>query len=157
MTLKWIPAVTAIIFLAAARTPADAHCQIPCGIYNDTVRFTLMREHVATIEKSMQQINQIEQSPDKAPNQLVRWVINKENHADELAEIITYYFMTQRIKPADAEDPAAFKTYQSRIITLHKMLIATMKSKQSTQHSYCDELNKLITEFETEYLKKSHD
>ena len=29
---------------------AMPHCQIPCGIYNDPVRFALLEEHVATIE-----------------------------------------------------------------------------------------------------------
>ena len=49
-------------------------------------------------------------------NQLVRWVDNKEIHADELSEIVTYYFMTQRIKPpaADADDAAKAK-YQKEI------------------------------------------
>ena len=31
----------------------SGHCQIPCGIYDDEVRFKLMREHVETIEKSI--------------------------------------------------------------------------------------------------------
>ena len=28
-----------------------AHCEIPCGIYDDQLRLQLMREHVMTIEK----------------------------------------------------------------------------------------------------------
>ena len=35
---------------------AGAHCQIPCGIYNDTARITMMEEHVTTLEKSMKEI-----------------------------------------------------------------------------------------------------
>ena len=35
---------------------AGAHCQIPCGIYDDAARITMMEEHVTTIEKSMKQI-----------------------------------------------------------------------------------------------------
>jgi nickel superoxide dismutase len=35
-------------------------------------------------------------------NQLVRWIMNKETHADEIQRIVTQYFMTQRIK-VDAE------------------------------------------------------
>ena len=34
---------------------------------------------------------------------MVRWVVNKEVHADELSDIVTYYFMAQRIKPGMPE------------------------------------------------------
>ena len=78
---------------------AVAHCEIPCGIYDDEMRIQMILENITTIEKSMHQILSIEQSKSLNSNQLVRWVMNKENHADDLQEIITQYFLTQRIKP----------------------------------------------------------
>ena len=36
---------------------AASHCEIPCGIYDDQMRITLLNEHIATIEKSMDKIN----------------------------------------------------------------------------------------------------
>jgi len=30
---------------------AYSHCQVPCGIYGDDTRFTLIGEHITTIEK----------------------------------------------------------------------------------------------------------
>ncbi len=36
-----------------------SHCQVPCGIYDDEARFGAIREHVATIEKSMNSINEL--------------------------------------------------------------------------------------------------
>ena len=56
-----------------------------------------MKEHVVTIEKS---INELNKNPND--NQKVRWILNKENHANELSEIVTYYFMAQRIKESSA-------------------------------------------------------
>jgi len=32
---------------------AMAHCQIPCGIYDDELRFEALEEDVATIKKSI--------------------------------------------------------------------------------------------------------
>jgi len=61
---------------------ALAHCQIPCGIYDDDVRFTLMLENVTTIEKSMTQITALGKVAAPDGNQIVRWVDNKEAHAD---------------------------------------------------------------------------
>ena len=139
-----------IIALTVAPHIAQAHCQIPCGIYNDAVRITLMKEHISTIEKSMRMINELQQAGTN-PNQLVRWVNNKEHHAEALTKIITAYFMTQRIKPALESNDTAFQIYQNRVIILHRMLIETMKAKQTTDHEPCIQLRSLIEAFEKVY------
>ena len=126
---------------------AGAHCEIPCGIYDDKMRVNMILEHVSTIEKSMNQILSIEK--EKAPNynQLIRWVINKENHANEIQEIVTQYFMTQRIKP-DTKD------YGKKLELLHQLLIYSMKCKQTTELSHIQKLRSLITEFQKLYFSR---
>ncbi len=130
------------------------HCQIPCGIYNDEMRFTMMEEHIQTIEKSMKQIIELSKEPAENANQLVRWVLNKEQHADELAEIVTYYFLTQRIKPVNEDDAAAFKDYLVKISLLHKMLVAAMQTKQTTDLNNVEKLRSLSQDFHKTYFKK---
>jgi len=50
-----------------ALTPlAQAHCEIPCGIYSDDTVFTDLHTHQATIEKSMVQITEL--SKDASAN-----------------------------------------------------------------------------------------
>jgi len=138
--------------MAGVAAVALAHCQIPCGIYGDSTRFTTMREHVTTIEKSMKQI--VELGADTANmNQLVRWVDNKETHADALSEIVTAYFMTQRIKPVAEEQKEAYAKYVTEITLLHQMLVESMKSKQTTDPEHCAKLRTLIDQFETSYSK----
>lgn len=130
------------------------HCQIPCGIYNDEMRFMMMKEHIETIEKSMKQIIDLSKEPDRNANQLVRWVLNKEQHADELAEIVTYYFLTQRIKPVNEDDAAAFEDYLFKISLLHKMLVVAMKTKQTTDLNNVEELRSLLQDFHNAYFGK---
>lgn len=36
-----------------------AHCQVPCGIFDDPVRVELMKEDAATIRKAMVQVNDL--------------------------------------------------------------------------------------------------
>ena len=60
---------------------ADAHCEIPCGIYDDQLRTKLIAEHATTIEKSMKQIMELSKANPINYNQLVRWISNKEAHA----------------------------------------------------------------------------
>jgi nickel superoxide dismutase len=81
-------------------------------------------------------------------NQLVRWISNKEKHADEIQHLVTQYFMTQRLKP-DA------KKYSEKLAVLHKMLIYAMKCKQSTDVAHISTLRSLLKEFEILYFGHS--
>ena len=126
---------------------AAAHCEIPCGIYDDEMRIEMLREHITTIEKSMNQVILLEKDANRKANQLTRWVMNKEQHADELQEIVSQYFMTQRLKP-DAKD------YASKLQLLHEMLLAGMKSKQTTDLGQVKRLRELVDLFEKAYFVK---
>ncbi len=126
---------------------AAAHCEIPCGIYDDQARITMLLEHITTIEKSMNQIMAIEKEKAHNPNQLIRWVMNKEQHADEFQDIVTQYFMTQRIK-FDA------KKYDKKLGLLHQMLVYAMKCKQTTDLNNAVELKRAVKEFEQLYFAK---
>ena len=131
---------------------AYSHCQVPCGIYGDDTRFTLIAEHITTIEKSMVQIGEnMDQDPPNG-NQIVRWVNNKEKHADEISHIVTYYFMAQRIKPAEKFDTKAHQKYIKQLTLLHEMLISSMKAKQTTDLSNIEKLSTLLAEFRDAYL-----
>jgi len=133
-----------VLFALTSATTIRAHCQVPCGIYDDHMRIHLMEEHVTTIEKSMKQIE-----AETNQNQTVRWVMNKEKHADELSEIVTYYFMAQRIKPG-------CEGYAVKLSQLHEMLVYSMKAKQTTDLANVEKLKKLIRDFEHSYLGKEH-
>ncbi|HOT29333.1 MAG TPA: superoxide dismutase [Ni] [Candidatus Ozemobacteraceae bacterium] len=134
-------------FALASGAPVSAHCQIPCGIYDDELRMNLIEEHIGTIEKSMNLVIELGKAKETDYNQIVRWVNNKDQHADELSEIVTYYFMTQRVKPED-------KQYDKRIAILHQMLIAAMKCKQTTDLKNVENLRTLAKEFRALYFSK---
>ncbi len=125
---------------------ARAHCEIPCGIYDDRARVQLIAEHIGTIEKSIKQVLDLQQAEQVNYNQLVRWIVNKENHATEIQTIVSQYFMTQRIKP-DTEQ------YARKIAVLHQMLITAMKCKQTTELKYVAELRELLQTFDQLYFK----
>ncbi len=108
------------IFLAITAAHVAAHCEIPCGIYDDELRAKLIYEHSVTIEKSIKKIAELTKQNPANYNQLVRWISNKEDHATEIQYTISQYFMTQRIRP-DAEK------YPEKLSLLHKMLQAAMK------------------------------
>jgi len=106
----------------------------------------MINEHIVTIEKSMNQIMKIEKEKQHHSNQLVRWIMNKEHHADEIQEIVTQYFMTQRIK-FDSEN------YQKKLGVLHQILVYSMKCKQTTNVDYPNKLRLLVQKFHALYFK----
>ena len=60
----------------------QAHCQVPCGIYDDAARVTAMLEDAATVKKAVKLIGELSGKTDaQSQNQIVRWVTNKEKHA----------------------------------------------------------------------------
>ena len=142
------------LLLIAVIVPVQiyAHCEIPCGIYNDKMRIDMLKEHVTTIEKSMNQIIELQKAETINYNQLVRWINNKDEHADEMQHIVTQYFMTQRIKPVDGSDKAALEKYQKELGLLHEMLVYAMKAKQTTDLQNCTKLNELIDSFYNSYF-----
>jgi len=142
--------LTAALTLAAFQS--KAHCEIPCGIYGDSLRIALIYEDITTIEKSMNMI--IELSAQEKPdyNQLVRWVDNKEEHAKKIQEIVSQYFLHQRIKPTEVDDEIAYKKYLKQLEALHHILVFAMKSKQSTNLEIIDKLRETVHSFEHLYF-----
>jgi nickel superoxide dismutase len=135
-----------LLFLTAVNVAA--HCEIPCGIYDDELRTNLIYEHTVTIEKSMKKIAELSKQNPVNYNQLVRWVSNKEEHATKIQQTVSQYFMTQRIRP-DAEK------YTDKLSVLHKMLQAAMKCKQSIDLANVQTLRSLLKEFEILYFGHS--
>jgi nickel superoxide dismutase len=100
----------------------------------------------------MKEITRLSADGEKSYNQIVRWVNNKELHADEFSHIITYYFMAQRIKPVAKEETDAYREYQHRLTLLHELLIFAMKAKQTTDLVHVEKLRSLVADFRTAYF-----
>ena len=133
---------------------AFSHCEIPCGIYGDKTRIELLAEHITTIEKSIKSITSLRGEKEINYNQLVRWVNNKEKHAEKIQEIVYQYFMAQRVKPADSKDAKKYDTYIQQLTILHEILVYAMKSKQSTDLNTITKLRSLVDSFEKVYFTK---
>lgn len=139
--------------LGAPALPASAHCQIPCGIYDDELRVQLIEEDITTIEKSMKQIVALAAEDDEDYNQIVRWVVNKEEHAQKIQDIVTEYFMAQRIAlPEKAGDDDAAKQYLNKLALLHAIQVHAMKAKQGTDLAEIEALRDLVAKFRIAYF-----
>ena len=134
-----------IICFTVLVSTAFAHCEIPCGIYDDQARINIILEHITTIEKSMKQIKSLEKEKRPNFNQMVRWIMNKEHHATEIQTIVAQYFLTQRIKPRA-------KDYNQKLSLLQQMLVYSMKCKQTTDLKNAAKLRDLVKQFHPLYF-----
>ena len=151
--MKRLKVPLAALLLSASLIPLlCAHCEIPCGIYGDMTRVELLKEHIATVEKSMQQIQELSgQSDALSLNQAVRWIANKDEHADKIQHLVTQYFLTQRVKAKPDGDPARDQ-YLVQVTTLHQMLVSAMKCKQTVDLAHVESLRSLAHQFEHAYF-----
>jgi len=128
----------AALLTAAVPGTSRAHCQIPCGIYDDHARVVLMIEDAATIEKAVTLITELSGKTDpQSQNQLVRWVMNKEQHAQNIISAISDYFLTQRVQPAQED-------YAERLAKHHAVIIAAMEAKQNADMGHVNALKSCI-------------
>lgn len=119
------------------------------------MRIALIKEHITTIEKSMQEIQKLSKEPEKNYNQLVRWIMNKEEHARKIQDIVSQYFLHQRINiPKEDAGDAEFEKYSKQLSLLHKILVFSMKAKQTTDLSYIKKLRQTVVIFEELYFHK---
>lgn len=132
-----------------------SHCEIPCGIYGDSLRFQLIAEDISTIEKSMNQINELSKAATTDYNQLVRWVNNKDEHANKIQDVVSQYFLHQRVKVVDdSSDHEAYEKYVQQLILLHKLSVYAMKSKQTTDLKYVELLRETLKDLDNLYFHK---
>ena len=137
----------AIIVTLLSTNWLSAHCQVPCGVYGDSARFTQMLEDQTTIAKAIAQVSDLAAKKDaQSANQLARWVSTKEDHANKIQKIIAEYFLTQRIKSSSEK-------YEDLLKGAHGVMVAAMKCKQGTDIKGADALKSAIEAFQSVYEK----
>ena len=114
----------------AALGPAGArwHCQVPCGIFDDPVRVTLLKEDASTVRKAMGQITELAAKGDGlSVNQATRWVVAKEEAASNIITAVSEYMLCQRVKKELFETS---EEYAQALVAHHALLTSAVKTKQ---------------------------
>ena len=132
------------------------HCEIPCGIYHDELRIALLYEHFTTIEKAMSQMTELSQAGEVNYNQLIRWTGAKEDHANEVQDVVTQYFITQRVKLPEATEGEVYEKYIKQLSALHEIIVYAMKSKQTTDTGNVEKMRAALKTFEDLYFEGKH-
>ncbi|NNC86822.1 MAG: hypothetical protein HKN82_00010 [Akkermansiaceae bacterium] len=140
--LTFLAALAATLVLAPR---AAAHCQIPCGIYDDKNVMDRMHTDYETIEKSVKMIPELMKDPAKNANQVGRWIFNKEQHAQAIQDTVGAYFLAQRLKPDEAGSDN--KSYLRKLTACHRVIVAAMKCKQGVNPADVEKLHDELHEF----------
>ena len=145
--MKTLDLSAALLVTAAALAPrpAQAHCQVPCGIYDDHARVHAMREDATTIEKAVKMIGELAKKKDaQSANQMVRWINTKEQHAERVIRTVADYFLTQKLKPVAAKSGKEHAAYLQKLEAHHAVMVAAMKCKQTVSADAVAALSKAL-------------
>jgi len=143
-------ALAVLVAGLAAPAVAFAHCQVPCGIYGDQLRFEQLLEDAKTIAKAQAQLNELlagGQPTAQSVNQMARWVMTKEEHAGKVQDTMQAYFLAQRIK---ADSPR----YVEQLKAAHVVITSAMKCKQSADGTTAKALEEAIYDLYRAYEGK---
>ena len=146
--------LVALVALLAWSSSLWAHCQIPCGIYDDEGRIAMLREDTRTIEKATKSIQELAGKTDaQSANQLTRWIVVKEQHASHIITTVAEYFLTQKVKPV-AADQEGYEDYLSHLATHHAVMAAAMATKQKADVASVEALRQSIDELAEHYTSR---
>ena len=128
------------------------HCQVPCGIFDDPAMVGEIKQHAATIRKSMMQSKDLHATGDlQSMNQIIRWINTKEDHCAKIITTISEYCLCQRVKKdvfaSDGDYVDALKAH-------HAVMQCAMKAKQTVDPAACDALDHAIADFAKMYTKE---
>jgi nickel superoxide dismutase len=135
-TIGWM---MTMIFL---KIDLNAHCQLPCGIYHDDMVFDQIDQYAETMYKGISVLNQIKINNMHDQNEVIRWVLEKEKESNEIASLITIFFLQQKIKPGEPETP-------KRLASAHKLLFLLVAIKQNTDLKFVKEFTDEWETFKT--------
>ena len=140
--------LVAVLFAPLA---ARAHCQVPCGIYDDPARIAAMKEDAVTIGKAVAGLAELAGKADaQSWNQAIRWTTTKEDHASHIISVVSEYFLTQKLKPV-AAGAEGYQAYLESLADHHAVMRAAMKAKQTASTEAVAELDAAIAKLAARY------
>ena len=130
------------------------HCQVPCGIFDDPVIVSELRQACTTVRKAIRQSQSLHSSATGsdvlALNQLVRWINTKEEHCSKIISLTSEYCLCQRVKRVNFASEA---DYLQALKVHHRVMQAAMKVKQSMDEQDCIALEHAVEDLSKMYLK----
>merc|ERR1719215_1205394 len=123
----------------------------PCGIFTDTLRLEGMKEDAATIRKAVVQSGELHKAGSlQDVHQMMRWIATKEEHAAKIMTTIGDYFLAQKVK----KDQLTNEEYKEVLVANHAVMVAAMKTKQSSELGAVDNLDAAIAAMEPLFTPK---
>ena len=151
--MKTMLFVAALAALLLTPRPGLAHCQVPCGIYDDPARIAEMKEDAATIAKAITSLSELAGKADaQSWNQAIRWTTTKEDHASNIITIVSEYFLTQKVKPV-AAGADGYDAYLASLADHHAVMRAAMVTKQTPTAESVAALNAAIERLAGHYVE----
>mmetsp|Transcript_34010 Transcript_34010/g.78879 ORF Transcript_34010/g.78879 Transcript_34010/m.78879 type:complete len:106 (-) Transcript_34010:145-462(-) len=104
-----------------------------------------------TIRKAVAQMQDLHRAGKLQDlHQMVRWISTKEEHASKIMTVVAEYFLAQKVK----KELLSEHDYHEVLALHHAVMVAAMKSKQSSDMAAVDALDAAIQKLKPVYDKK---
>merc|ERR1712217_209972 len=121
------------------------------GIFHDDGRIASILEDAMTIRKAVAQAQGLHAAGKLQDiHQMVRWINTKEEHATKVMTVIAEYFLAQKVK----KELLSEHDYHAVLALHHAVMVAAMKTKQSSEIAPVDNLDRAIEALKPVYDKK---
>ena len=149
-----VAAMMSGMWVVSSPSPTYNHCQVPCGIFDDPAIVNELIQASITIRKAMVQSDSLHDTTNGtnllAVNQVVRWIMTKEEHCNKIITTVSEYCLCQRVK---RENFKSERDYLEALKIHHIVLQAAMKAKQTMDVAACDALDHAIEDLSKMYTK----
>ena len=131
-------------------------CEAACAdIADDETAFSRITDQINGIETEMNSIREWQADPVTNLNALSQAVNRKTQDANTLREILTDYFLYQRIPVPEKNRGSEYESYTQNLVLIHSLLNQTAAIKDTAEAAAIDSLRAKLEEFRSAYYGKS--
>lgn len=128
----------------------DGHCQMPCGIYHDDMVYDQIDQYSETMYKGIAVMLDSKFQTVKERNEFIRWTMLKEEASNDVATLLTTYFLQQKIKPGEPDTP-------KRIESVHRLLFLLVAIKQNADLEFVKEFTEEWEKFKLMFHREGYE
>lgn len=131
-------------------------CETACSdIADDEAAFARIEENIQAIEAETAYILEWQADPVTNTNPIALSVGRRIQNADKIREVLTDYFLYQRIMPTAENRGSDVEKYRQRLALIHSLLNALIQTKDSYDPNVTVNLRSKLDEFKNFYYQQA--
>jgi hypothetical protein len=134
-------------------SPVSAACETSCSdLVDDDSAFARIQENISALEAETVQIQQWQADPIANMLSIAQAINRKTQYANAVREVLTDYFLYQRLQPSEDVLGSEYQSYAARLGLFHQALNAAVLTKENADPSAIQDLQHKVEAFKNHFL-----